>query len=262
VEVLPLGVVFQSQDGIALMTASGEVRRIGEAVRDALGERTITSGVLVPEEGEVRWTVTNDGTATDTNTIVWNYHRDAWSRWTGLEARHSCLWRGVQARIVSGSEIYADSDTWTDASHAMSVTVPWLKFAGTQGLQRVHRILALMRWYTGGVTIAESIDYDDTVLHTHRWRTSEDPSFSTTSDPPDRDIATLDASNGRVQLSFDPLGAKCESMKLTIAEYYFTAGEGDPDPTYGRGFELIGLDVIVGMKRGNYRHKQADGGKG
>jgi hypothetical protein len=266
VEVLPLGVAFQSQDGIALLTASGEVRRIGEAVRDALGERTITSGVLIPEEGEIRWTVTNDGAATDTNTIVWNYHRDAWSRWTGFEARHSCAWRGVQARIVADGEICADSDTWTDASHAMSVTVPWLKFAGTQGLQRVHRILALMRWYTGGVTIAESIDYDDTVLHTHRWRTSDDPDFDATADPPDRDIAEIDASNARVQLSFDPLGAKCESMKLTIAEYYF---EGDPeavppveDPTYGRGFELIGLDVIVGMKRGNYRHKQADGGKG
>jgi hypothetical protein len=260
VEVLPLGVAFLSQDGFALITPSGEIRRIGDAVQDTLGDREVTSAVLVPEDGEIRWTVSTSGVSSDTNTLVWNYQRDVWTRWTGLEAQHSCAFRGVQARLVSGTgEIVYDTDTWADATHTMSVTIPWLKFAGTQGLQRIYRALFLLRWYTGGVQISECIDYDDAVLATHTWKTTDDPDYVAGTD---LEVNSLDAENGRVQLSIDPLGSKCEAMKLTIAETYFTPDEGDPDPDYGRGFELVGLDLVVGTKRGTYRHKQADGGKG
>jgi hypothetical protein len=242
------GVAFQSERGICLLTPGLTVERIGEAVKDSLnGDVVALTATMVPSESEVRWS-TSSG-----EVYVWNYRFDAWAVWD-LDVLSATMWTGTYGTTFA----YLDSDNtprretpgdWDDgASSPLSIATPWLQMAGKQGIQRVWRLISLLRYYENGLNIGVAYDFNEA-------EPTEDHEFTQAA------LAAL----APCQVSIDPIRPKCEAIRLVFTEMEAEGdgGEGGkPPPESGRGFELIGVDLTCGVKKGHYRNIQADGGKG
>jgi hypothetical protein len=252
VEALPLGVLFQSQKGIALMSPSGQVEIVGAAAHDLLAGRTIVGSALVASEDEVRWALAASESS-DTDVIVYNYRRQAWGRWSGvgnIVAMHD--YRGTCVIATDDQDVHLESEQWGEARHLMKVATPWIKLAGTQGYKRLYRLALLLRAYTTATGTTQGLAVD--VYYDYRGDSTESHTWTGTT------LHSIGDGNGSaVQVSLDPLVSKCESFRIVLRE------TGVPAPskgTYGaRGFEFVGVDAVVGQKSGSYRHKMADGGK-
>lgn len=235
----PGGIYFLSAQGFYLLTPGLEFQFIGEQVRDTLGTLVVTSGVHVPAQSEIRWTLDSNGRTWDSDrALVYNYRVGAWSLWTDFEAVHACVWRGDYTRLAQDTLVYKETPgSWADgASFESAITTAWIKLAGLQGFQRIWRAVLLLRWYTGAVRIQVAYDYDETVIDTFDWTAAECGALGA-------------ASGGRLQLAFRPTRQKCEAMKLTITERPVVG----QTVSAGRGIELIALELECGIKRGSFK---------
>ncbi len=227
----PFGVAFQSERGFYVLSRALELQFIGESVKDTLGSSVVTSGVLVPNQNEVRWTLDTDGkTWNKDEGLVWNYRVGAWSKWDTFDCVHACTWKGVYTRLGTLSAVTKESLT-TGTTANVSLTTAWMKLAGLQGFTRVWAILLLLRWYSGALQAQIRYDYDDTVVDTMTFTHAE--------------MGALDAAaGGRAQPKLHPSRQKCESIQIIFTE---TPHQSAID---GRGIEFISLALDCGVKRG------------
>lgn len=248
----PFGVAFLSPRGFTVLDRGLSFTQL-EAIRDSV-PTAVTSGVLVPERTEVRWT-TSGG-----DVLVWNYRLSAWSIGTtylnssaGSPAPvAACVWRGDWTVHLSDVAVHVETpDTWTaDVTydeHEMQVVTSWVKLAGLQGYKRVWKVHVLGRHYSGGLQIEIGYDYAP------GWTDS----FAFTQ----AQLAALRESDGKVQVVIRPTRQKCEALRFRFtesAEPTFV-GQIETDNS-GQGIELVGLDFEIGGKRGNFK-KIGSGGK-
>lgn len=236
----PFGVAFLSERGFYTIDRGMGFSFIGETVKDALGGKVVTSGVLVPSESEVRWTFS---TSSGGYAVVWNYLTNAWSVWSSFTAVHAALWRGVHTRVSSGGVAYVETPSdWTEGSdEEIEVTTAWLKLAGLQRYQRVRRALFLMRHFTGGVRIEVGYDYAPEWVDSVEWTPIE--------------LEALRASDGRVQLLVSQSIQKCEAIRYRITGLTTDGAQGYYP---GQAIELVGIDLELGVKRGTFKSIATD----
>jgi hypothetical protein len=247
----PGGVAFQSDRGFYAIGPDGlSGQWIGEAVKGTLGSLVVTSGTHVPAQSEIRWTLDSTGYSFSSNVaLVYNYQVNAWSYWTGYNAVHACTGAGIYIRLLTSSNVRAETvGSWAaDATAELSLTTQWIKLGGLQGFKRLWRATFLGRYFTGGFGVECEFDYvehDDSKpgeWHTHDWTSVE--------------MATI--SNGvapekRLQVAVRPTRQKIESIRFTISED--TAGTQQAPATVGQGFELVGVQLDVGLKRGAFKN--------
>lgn len=234
----PFGLAFMSRRGIMLLSRGLELSAVGERVEDATAG-LVGVGILVPSEKEVRWLLATDepGTrwALTGGAVTWNYDRNAWAQWDTLSAVHMApIGRDVWTAYPQAFS-REQSSSWITAEYAVSVTTPWVALNGVEGFQRVWRIVLLLEYYTGTVTIGVTYDYTADDVETHVFS--------------DANLTGLAASDGRLELSIRPSRQKCSAIRVTVTE-------GVPiSPPGGRGFSFLSMDLEVGVKSGTSRRR-------
>jgi hypothetical protein len=161
----PVGITFQSEKGIRLLSRERQVVDIGAAVY-AYRDQTITRATLLPGRSQILF-LTSSGLS-----LLWDYSEFAqgrgvgqWSTFTNHE--------GYDARVVAGSYYYLRTDGRVfketpglyrdDNSHiVMTIETAWIKFAGyLQGWQRILWAYFLGEWVSSHtLRVRYRIDYN------------------------------------------------------------------------------------------------------
>lgn len=260
----PFGVAFLSLKGFYLLGRDLSLTFIGEAVQKEVGTLTCTSATLVPRHSEIRWLFdASIGANTTPIALTWNYKANAWSRWTSYTGRSATIYRDEFTRMHALYAYSAETtDTWgSSATHEVIVRTPWMKLAGLQGFKRIWRAAFLGRWWTGDVSISCEYDYKtlgagDT-LDSQSWTAS---TLSTLLEPSQYEEAgSVSTGAYRLQLVRKPSIQKVEAIRFTITE---NAEAAQDEPSLaGRGFELVGVQLEVGLKRGGGHRTLSAGAK-
>lgn len=239
----PFGVAFQSQRGFYTLDRGLQLRFIGDKVQTATTGRFC--GTLIPDQSEVRWVGATSswlGSWTATNAmVVWDFLRDQWSvRECSNTTHHAVIGDSVVG--AAGTVVTEESRSdWTNATHLQSLKTAWFKVSGVAGFQRVWRASLLAYHFTGHIRVSVFYDYATTSTEEHRWN--------------EADLIALRNSDGRVLLSIRPANQKCAAIQFQITEYT-TLGEviGDnPTASFGRGHEIVSVDLEIGVKSGTVR---------
>lgn len=250
----PFGVAFLSLKGFYLLGRDLSLTFVGEPVQREVGDLTCTTGTLVPRHSEVRWLFDDSvGAGTTPVALVWNYKSNAWSRWTAYSGRSATIYRDEYTRLHSlYSTITETTDAWSGATHEVIVRTPWLKLAGLQGFKRIWRAAFLGRWWTGDVAISCEYDYrtigDGDTLDTQTWTAA---TLATLLEPSQYEEGGETSTGAyRLQIVRKPTLQKVEAIRFTVTE---NNDGGQQGGTSGRGFELVGMQLDLGLKRGGYK---------
>lgn len=236
----PFGVIFRSAEGgFHLLSPSEAITRL-PALEDTLGDYVITSGVLVADRKEVRWSINTSGKAG--KTLVFDYEAGAWMTHDFSAATaHACTVGGVYTRIAYQGTVRQERVAWaTSDTHEMLLTSAWVKLAGLQGFKRVWKTIFKFRrdlvHGSAGVTIRIGYDYDsDTWLDTRTWTATE--------------LGTL-----QLALGTDTFDLVVHHTRQKIEAFRFQIEEVDPGgqtPVGGSGLTLLGVACEWGRRQGS-----------
>lgn len=241
----PFGVAFRSSAaGFFLLTPGLEIQRLPN-LEDDLASYTVTSGVLVADKREVRWSLA-DGAGALKKTLVWDYEANAWAtRTDSIETRAACTVGGQYTRLAIGGNVYTSRDTWSTSldTHEATLTSAWVKMAGVAGFQRVWKTVYTFRWLTGGIIIRLGYDFNPSYTDTRTWTPAN--------------LAALDLSDGTVTLTVHHTVQKCRAFRWQIEE---VSVDGQTMQA-GQGFSLLGVQMECGVKRGSFAHALAAGAR-
>lgn len=224
-----LGLMFQGAKGICLLDRSGNVSYIGAPVESYTLTGLVTSAVLSPDQGRVRF-------ATDAEvTLVYDIQIGEWSVYTygsnhALELSTSGA--NVYTWVDDSGDVYQETPgTYVDPGAtlvAMRVQTPWLHPGDAiQGFVRCWELLVLGQYLSAhGLTVEVAIDEDPTVVQTLTYT------------PPGSNVEQFRAHLGAAG-TFDQ---KCQSIRFTITETPSVAGAG---------LVLQALQLKVGVKGTN-----------
>ena len=243
------GILFQSEGGIYQISRSLEVSYFGSPVEDTMDTyTTITSAVVLEEQGQQRFTFCNPTDATQGRVVVYDDVQNAWSTASysdaggPKQATGATKWGANGYVFILGGTVYQeDATTNLDIGTryvTMTLTTNWLKPAPNQGFGRFRRMTALLEGRSDhDLTITLAMNYaGKTIVDTRLWK-----------------VITSGGSNvlnpgGNESLSVAPTQPKCESMQVTISDATPTAGGATVG--LGTGYYAICVDAEVGMKKG------------
>lgn len=219
VVLTPAGIMYQSNNGIYLLSRSLEVSYIGAPV-EAYNSYTVTSALLIPSTTQVRFTISNG------IELVYDYFVGKWGTFTNVSAADSCIYGGVQTYIQPGGTIlqetpgeYSDNGAFVP----LGFTTSWLKFGDLQGFQRVWQMYILGTYYsTHTLNVGLAYDFDPTIVQT--------------------DVVTPLPTDPLYQYRIDLQQERCEAVQITLTE--------SQTGTTGQGLSLSGLSFKYGVKRG------------
>lgn len=239
----PYGIVFLAPRGFHMLSRGLEVSYIGNDIERTFVPRdnVITSGTLIPDRKQVRWTYNEATLESDTaKAVVWSYEPEvmAFSTFDSVSAVSAATRRGQWIRVTQGGQVLVDQTSYSGLDdHSTRVTTAWIKTAGLQGFARVYTALFFFKWFTGYIKIEVGYDHDPDWIDTVQWTNGE--------------LASLaEPNNGRVQLMVYPTRQKCEAIRFRISEV--NPGGQNPPPR-GAGHEFVGLSLEVGRKASNFR---------
>lgn len=136
---IPQGFLFQSRKGIYLLDTTGTLSYVGADV-EAYNAETVTSAVALVDAHEVRFTLASG------KSLLFDYIQNAWSPWT-IGGVDSIIWNDLHVILPTSSGLllqetpngYLDNGVW----FSLVIETPEIHVAGTQGIQRVRRVLFL-----------------------------------------------------------------------------------------------------------------------
>ncbi len=221
--LIPNGLMFQSDNGIWLLSRDLTLSFVGKDVED-YNSSDIISSVYVPGTSEVRFTL-NTG-----EVLVYDYLVNQWNVSSNVSAISSTIYKNLQTYVNSSNSIkqetlgaYLDGSTPT----VMSFTSGWINFAGLQGYSRLYNIFLLGRIQSPHqLRVGVAYDYDPTVVQT--------AVISPTN--------TIGSGSQVEQWQINPIRQQCQSVQLTLNEI--------SSSTAGAGISISGLNMVVGLKAG------------
>lgn len=235
----PDGIAFQSQKGIKLLGRDGQVRDIGGPVY-AFNDQTVTRATLLPDRQQVLF-LTDDGF-----TLLWDYARGQWSKFTNHEGIDALVLGGVYHYLRNDSRVFVETPGLyvDDNSHiVMRIETAWIKMAGfLQGWQRV-----LWAYFLGTYKSAHTlgvryrIDYNDG--WSRRFELAGDSNYNPALYGEGvYGVGAYGGSGGdtsRYQRRLH-LNKRCQSIQFRIEDIEATA-------QYGASFELSELLLVGGV---------------
>ncbi len=257
---VPEGVLFQSRDGIAIVTRALSVERVGKPVELFLSGVTaedsagISAAVNVPTETEARFAVQRyDGAPKRTEAAVCyrlgGMGASAWSESTwsthgivgGMRIVSACLYANRFTWIADNGYVLQETPgAWLDGftAEALPQYVPmtvWLaawKPGPVQGWVRVWRVGLLGERKDAHDLLVELFhDYEDVPSTTRAWTGSE--------------IASLPVE----QLKVHVVKQKSEAIAVRVRDIAPT----DAATVTGEGLVLAGVSLEMGLKAGMHR---------
>ncbi len=188
-----IGIFYQSQRGIELLTRGFTVEPVGVRIQDTLASfPVVTSAVLDVAEGLARFSLTTARTAgvaaTNGRDVIYDLALNTWisrdvkvGTVAAQSTQDACMayvsgawrycWLGTDGavyyqRSTSDVAAYLDTATWV----AQKAVSPWLHIAGLQGEQFIDGVLLLAKQFTGHeLTISLAFDYVDSNTETQTW---------------------------------------------------------------------------------------------
>lgn len=260
VVLTPLGLMFLGSQGIYVLTRALEVQFVGKNIETTLASYpTITSAVLVANQGHVRFTCVNAAN-TDGVTLVFDYALGEWSTFqiydadnygTIAPAAHAVMWSGVYTWSTPKGQLATEknassSAAYKDGSQYVTLTVEkgWIKTAGIAGYQRVRRVQVL----------ADSGDFHDlTVQLAYNYSTSYVQSATWRNN----DLVVLPREQVEMHVgSLNGATGKCEAIRVMINDAPPSNGSAS---TSGKGPILNAIALEVATKSGLYKPIPAGG---
>lgn len=243
--VMPQGLMFASDKGIKLLSRSLEIIDIGAPV-EAFEKNTITSGILNPDDDEVRFT-TEEGEA-----LVYNYAFNLWSVFTNYEALSAEIWQNQYVHLDTSSEVHAEVvGSYDDNGRDIKLRLrsPWLNFGGLQGYKRVYKMLFLgKRLSEHAFKLNIRYDYNDLIREVVYFNTTT--ALNTDTIPTDDQWVGVTSQSfvgnektDTYQFEVLPRIQKCESIQLEVEDIPL-------DTQAGAGYTLTGITSVVGVKQG------------
>lgn len=234
---VPMGLMFKSAKGFMLLGRDLSVSYIGADVERYNGE-TVTSGVLLEDTNEVRFTLGN-GVA-----LVYDYLAGQWDVDSGIDAVDSVIWQGSHAFLRDDASVMLEDVTrWTDAgSHVpLRVKTAWIQVAGQQGVQRIWRINILGE-YRGPHKLRVGIAYDFNPAIVQQVEITASGPAAYGDDSPYGSGSPYGGTFPLYQWDVRPSMQKCSAIQLTIED----AVNGAP----GESMSLSGIALEVGVDKG------------
>jgi len=240
----PLGIFFQSFDGITLLSRSLQVSSdLGNRMELTLsGLPSIGSAVHMPDQNQVRFELYS---SSDSARIVYDYHNDAWSLdsvytadsidGVSSPAFGAVMLDDIYTWVTEDGSLYRETlGAWLDSGNWIYMTCAFgnVRVGAVDGLMRLWRTALNVYRYSAAGAVFGSKYWNDVEV-TNIWTA---------------------ASSDRVQLQ--------EHIASQLREYY-TAGFVDTPPAVlgtGRGFSLTGITLEVGV-RGSTSRRLAAGAR-
>jgi hypothetical protein len=247
--VTPVGIFFQSQIGVYLLTRSYVVQYIGRAVEaEVSADQPLTSAAYDPDASEVRWT-TQQGPL-----LVYNYLFNAWSVFnfhdqtqgftspdpvvscTSVDGSfYLCLPNGHVYQETPGS--FFDAATYVP----MSLETPWIKMnapsggGGIGGTFRLGNIRVLAdKNDAHNLSMSFAFDNDPAYVQTNTWLSQV---FAAQTE----EVAQMHAGAAY---------SKCSSVRVKLAD---APGTSPVVSVTGQGPTFIALDLEVRLREGLHK---------
>lgn len=236
VVMTPVGLMFQSTKGIYLLGRDLSVSYVGAAV-ERYNAETVTSGVLLEDANQVRFTLGNN------TALVYDYNMldeqgvGQWSVYTNVDAIDSVIWQGLHSYLRDDGCAFVETPgVFTDAgSHIpLGLTTAWLQFGGVQGFQRVRELLVLGEYFgPHKLQVQIAYDFDPEFAQTVLIAPAEPGSYGSASPYGSQSpyggefplyqyrVGLTQQKSDAVQITLQdvPDGSACESMSLSALAF-------------------------------------------
>lgn len=223
VVITPLGIIFQSDNGIWLLGRDLQVKYIGKDVED-YNQYTVLSALCVPGTTEVRFALSNGVT------LIFDLLAQQWGSFTGRPSISNTIYNSLETYVNASNQVFQESaSSYTDGSTPVTLgfTTGWINLSSAlQGYVRAYWMDILATFKSPHTyTIGIAYDYNPAIVQT----TTVIPSNTVGSGS---------------QISQWEIGFKkqqCQSFQLTFTE---TASA-----SAGAGLVISGISLTYGKKK-------------
>jgi hypothetical protein len=227
-------------------------QEVGAKVRRSLAANPyVTSAVYVPEQSQVRFTLSDSddvSTARDGVVAVFDTRFKRWSTHVYRQSQatassctpvsalyHDTLgyvwaWQSASDALIKREKTSNDAAPWLDYTSAWitkDLQSAWCKATELQGWQKLRRIRMLAEWFTAhGMSVEIYYDYQ-TTAEAHAYTEA---------------IVTALLTNSREQLEITPGQMKSQALSLRVTDTApATPGTGRGNALTGTAFEVVSL---------------------
>lgn len=219
----PVGIMFKSPKGIYLLDRSLQTKYIGKSVEN-YNQYTVRGAQLLPTVNQVRFILSN-GTA-----LMYNYYwldNEGIGQWAvreNVSAVSDCIFQNLHTYVTSAGLVYQQNPgSYLDGATPINTSFKtgWFNLAGLQGFERAYFFYLLGKYLSSHtLTVNIYFDYSDTASQT----------LTITPD-------SSDIEQWRVFFNEQ----KCQAFQIEVIEV---------NPDGGAGFNMSGLNLVVGLKKG------------
>jgi len=245
----PLGLMFQSDKGIWLLSRSLETKYIGAPVETQALSANVLSSVLVPGTNQIRFTLD------DNITLMYDYYYDQWGTFTGLQGISSCIYQSLHTFLDSHGRVFQETPgKYLDGANPVLIAFQtgWLNLAGIQGYQRIYEFALLGSYYSPHLLdVMVGYDFNNPTQQVIIRPTNftgvygSDSRYGQTSPyggPPNLEQWRIHTDR-----------QKCQVFQINLQEVF--------DPSFGTvagaGLTLSGINCSIGIKKSQRPYKGA-----
>jgi len=235
----PNGLMFKSRKGIWNLGAGG-LTYIGAMV-ELYNPQTVTSGVVVGELNQVRFTLS------ETRSLVYNYNLARWATFENAGGISAVTIGNDYYYLREDGALYKENRTsFGDASSPIrfKIETGWLSLVALQGIQRAYHAM-LLGDFKSNHRLRVRVAYDFNETWVHEVIISPADFLSTGAYGDDSPYGTESPYGGN-GVAYQPRinfkKQKCQAMKLSIE---------DVQDEIGEGLSLSAITLRVGAKEGS-----------
>lgn len=246
----PLGIMFESEDGIYLLTKQFQLQPIGRSVKYLTDNLTLSGVAHVKDRHSVIWSTSGDA-------IVFDYVYNTWSSYTGYASDDICiaddntLFRKDTATLM----YYENRATWQDAVVDATNAVPmlirsaWLSVAEYQKLHSISFLGQALSDCTLTARIAFDYKLDSNGYPDWEHEVYLNINALGYHDNDDHYADTGAAGTSNDALLFNiQVARRCRSFCIELVD-----GTREGQATVTQGISITGLELLVSQKQGLFR---------
>lgn len=247
----PQGLMFKSAKGIYLIDSTLNPSYVGADVEEFNGN-TVTSGVLVPDVNQIRFT-TLEGP-----TLIYDYYQKQWGTFSGVKSHDAVVWQNTYVFLRTSGIVYYDIPNYykdDESAIRMRIGTGWLSFAGLSGFQRVYKLMVLGE-YKSPHRLKVSIAYDFSDAYNQIAYIDPDDLLPITrygeESPYGKAGTKFGGPNAAYRFVVNLKQQKCQSIKFLIEEEVVSATTGSQE-----SLTITSLGLLVGLKKGMAKFKSS-----
>lgn len=199
--------------------------------------------------------------------VTYNFERRRWSVFTNYPGVSATMYNGKYVRFLENGQVWQEADDWwEDPQHfnypttgrranRLRIITPWIKLSGMAAFGRVWRATFIGRWLStmakgtyprpGQSSIDTRLDAPNlrvSVAYDYEREYSQVSTYNARTS-----LAEAAPYAGRLQFAMGLARSKCSAVRFAIEE---TAPSPSTDYRNGQGFEVVSIDLELGMREG------------